>query len=123
MLAQALGLCLARRVVVVIVEAGLADRHDFTIFRQRDQRLGVDVQFLVGVMRMRADRTENLGKFFSNGKHLREFTHAGADCDHAANAGGARPLHHSVQLAGEIRKIQVAVAVDEHFQAFASGSI
>ena len=105
---------LARRVVVVIVEAGLADRHDLRIFRQRDQRLGVDVQFLVSIVRMGADRTEDLRKCFSDRKHLREFAHAGADGHHAADAGGARARHHSVELAGEIREIQVAVAIDEH---------
>ena len=120
-LAQALRLRLARRIVVVIVEPGLADRHDLRMFRQRDQRLGVDVQFLMGVVRMGADRAENLRKFLCDRKHLRKFPHAGADGDHAADAGGAGARHHGVEFAGEIGKIEVAVAVDEHFQAFASG--
>ena len=40
-----------------------------------------------------------------------------------ADAGGARPRHHRVELGGEIGKIQVAVAVHQAlFSAFASGS-
>ena len=99
----------------MIVEAGLADRHHFRIFRQSDQRLGIDVQFLMSIVRMGADRAENLRKFLSDRKHLRKFAHARADGDQARNAGGSRPRHHRVELGGEIRKIQVAVAIHQHF--------
>ena len=106
----------------MIVEAGLADRHHFRIFCQSDQRFGIDVQFLMRVVRMGADRAENLRIFFSDRKHLRKFTHARADSDQARDAGGARARDHRVELGGEIGKIQVAVAIHQHFQAFASGS-
>ena len=116
MLAKALCLRVARALVVVIVEAGLADRHDFRIFRQSDQRFGVDIQFLMRVVRMGADRAENLRKFLRDRQHLRKFAHARADGDQARDAGGARARDHRVELGGEIRKIQVAVAIDEHLR-------
>ena len=106
----------ARALVVVIVEAGLADRHHFRMLGKRDQRLGIDVEFLVGIMRMRADRAENLRIFLGNRQHLRQLTHAGGDGDHAADAGRPRPPDHRVELGGEIGKIQVAVAIHQHDQ-------
>jgi hypothetical protein len=77
----------ARRVVVVIVEAGFADRHDLGMLRARDQVVGRDVELLMGVMRMRADRAGHVGKALRDRQHLRMTLHAGRDRHHAADAG------------------------------------
>ena len=77
-LAEALLLRVARAVVVVIVEAGLADGDDFRMFGQRDQRLGVDVGLFRRVMRMGADRAEDVREFLRNRKHLRVFLARGS---------------------------------------------
>ena len=60
--AEAVFLRLARRVVVVVVETGLAKRNDFGLARARDEVGRADVEFLMGVVRMRADRAEHVRK-------------------------------------------------------------
>jgi hypothetical protein len=53
---------LARRIVIMIIEPGFADCHDF-FTAAADHKFGqADVRFFVGVMRMRADRAINVGK-------------------------------------------------------------
>ena len=49
------------RVVVEVVEPGLADGDAAGMLAEADQVLGEDVQFLVGVVRMGADRAPDLG--------------------------------------------------------------
>ncbi len=80
-LAEALLLRVARRGVVVVIEPGLADRHDFRVPGNRCQRLGIDVEFFVRVVRMGADRAENVGEFLRDRQHLRVFLHARRDRD------------------------------------------
>ena len=86
---------------------------------QRHELRRVDVEFLMGIMRMRTDRAEYVGKFLGDRQHLRQFSHARRDRHHAANTGGACARDNGVQLRREFRKIQMAVAVDEHRHAFA----
>ena len=51
---------LAGRVVVVVVEPGLADRHHLRIGGEPDQVFRRDVRLFGGVVRMRADRAEDV---------------------------------------------------------------
>ena len=74
------------------------------------------------VMRMGADRAEHIGEFLGDGQHLGVLAHARRYRDHAADARVARPRHDRVDLAGEIRKIQVAMAVHQHRQALGFGA-
>ena len=69
--AEALLLRVARRVVVVIVEAGLADRDDLRMARARDQvgRASTSSSSC-GVMRMRADRAVDVGKALGDRQHV-----------------------------------------------------
>ena len=122
--AKAALLRLARRVVVVIVEAGLADRHDLGVPRARDQVARRHVQFLVGVVRMGADRAEDVGKSLGDRQHLGVARDPRRDGDQAADAGRARAGDHAVELGGEIREIEMAMAVDQHgyCAAFSPGS-
>ena len=58
--AEALGLRLARAVVVEVVEPGLADGHHLGMRRQPHDLLDRDIQLLVGIVRVRADRAEDV---------------------------------------------------------------
>ena len=60
--AKAAFLRIARRIVIVIVETGFAERHHFRRAAARDKIGRSHIQFLMGVMRMRADRAKNIGK-------------------------------------------------------------
>ena len=88
--AEALLLRVARAVVVVIVEPGFADRHHLGMARARDQVGGRDVELLVGVVRMGADRAADLGKPLGDRDELGVPLHPGRDRHHAADAGGLR---------------------------------
>ena len=82
----------------------------------------VIVQFLVGVMRMRADRAVNVGKTLGDRQHIGELAHARRDRDHARDAGRSRARDNGVELVGKIRKIQMAMAVDQHGYCAAGAS-
>ena len=108
-----LRLRVARRLVVVVVEPRLADRHDLRMRRQPDQLVGRDVKLLGGVVRMRADRAIDLVMRLGDLKHAGKALHARRDRHHAADAGCDRARDHRIALLGEVGKIQVAMAVDE----------
>ena len=112
--AKAALLRLARRVVVVVIEAGFADRHDFGMPRGRDQIGRGYVELFMGVMRMRADRAEHVGKALGDGEQFRLALHSRGNRDHALDPGGAGARDHGVKLRGKIGKIEMAMAVDEH---------
>src|SRR4029077_7576658 len=76
-----------------------------------------DVELLVRVMRMRADRAGYVGESLRDRQHLRVALDARRDRHDAPDAGGLRACHHGVELGREIGKIEMAVAVDEHHQA------
>jgi hypothetical protein len=62
MSAEALLLGVTRRIVIMVVEPRLPDRHHLGMsgsFRQLDR---ADVEFLVSVVRMGTDRAEHVGK-------------------------------------------------------------
>ena len=60
----------ARRIVVMIVEAGLAERDDLGRARARDEIGRGDVRLLMRVMRMGADRAIDVGKAFRDRQQL-----------------------------------------------------
>ena len=108
-----------RRLVVVVVEPGLADRHDLRMRRQPDQLVGRDVELLGGVVRMRADRAIDLVMRLGDRQHAGEALHPRRDRHHAADACSDRARDHRIALLGEVREIEMAMAVDEQpFQSF-----
>ena len=104
----------ARRVVVVIVEARLADAdafgmvgecaHGGEILRPLPRRL----------MRMGADGEEHVVVPLRDRGHAGRLRDSRADGDHALDAGRARALDDRVEVVGEVGKIEVAMAVDDH---------
>ena len=76
----------------------------------------------MGLMGMRPDRAINIGESLGDAAQMIEPAHPRGDRHDAADAGGFRALHDCRDLIGEIRKIQVAMAIDENAHAAASGS-
>src|SRR6476646_12047637 len=74
-----------RTVVVKIIQPGFAEGDDLRVFGQINQLFGGNAVFLVGVMRMGADRAIDVRKSLSDGKQSGEPLHPGRDSDDAAN--------------------------------------
>ena len=98
----------------MIVEPGLADRHHLGMARALDQFRRADVELLVGMVRMGADRAEHLGKPLGDRQQIGLPAHPGRDRHHAADAGRPGARHHAVELVLEVGKVEMAVAVDQH---------
>ena len=120
--AKAALLRVARAIVVVIVEARFAQRDDLRMPCVRHEIGCGDLEFLVGVVRMRADRAIDVGKAFGDSQHIGEPMYARRDRDHARNPGRASAHDNVVKLVGKIRKIQMAMAVDQHGYCAAGAS-
>ena len=84
------------------------------MFCQLDQFAGRNAVFLVGVMRMGADRAIDVRKALGDGKQPGKPLHPRRDGDDAADAGGLGARDDAVEILGEIGKVEMAVAVDEH---------
>src|SRR5690242_15366241 len=76
---------LTRRSVIIIVEAGLADRHHFVTATGGHKFGETDVSLLMRVVRMRADRAINLGKAAGDREECSVPPHAGRYRDHLGN--------------------------------------
>ena len=105
-------LILAAAFLVKIVQPHFADCDDPGMARVLDDFLGTDVQLFGRVVRVRADGARHLGEAFRDGKHLAEFPHARANGQHMPHARALRARHKSVEVALEVREIQMAMTVD-----------
>ena len=113
--AEALRLRVARRLVVVIVEPGLADRHHLRMRRQPHQFVGRHVELFGGIVRMRADRAEDVVELPRRSPALasNRLTRVEIVTMRPTPAAWARATI-AAALLGEIRKIEMAMAVDQH---------
>jgi hypothetical protein len=84
------------------------------MLRQRDQFVGWYPVFFVGVMRMGADRAIDVWKSFRDLEQRAKPSDPRRNGDDPSNARGSSPCDDVVEVIGEIGKIQMAVAVDEH---------
>src|SRR5262249_13099946 len=73
-----------------------------------------DIELLVGVMRMGPDRAEHVLEPLGDRQHLAMPAHAGRDRYNFRQTGGLRPRDDRIELGGTIRKIEMAMAVDQH---------
>ena len=105
---------LRRAIVIEIIEAGLSERHNFRMPRQRHKLIGANPVLLVGVMRMGADRAIDVVVFVGDREQPTQPAHPRRDRDHAADPGLGRPRDDGVEIGRKIREIQMAMAVDEH---------
>ena len=112
--AEAPFLRLARAVLIEIVEPRLAQRHDLGMPGQFDQLARGNAVFLIGLMRMGPDRAIDIGKSPGDFQERAEPPHPGRDRDHAPDPGGGGATDQGVEIVGKIRKIEMAVAVDQH---------
>src|SRR5260370_12969361 len=97
----------------MVVESGLSERDHLGMARAPDELIDADVQLLVRVMRMGADRAVDIGKALGDGEHLGVPFDPRRDGDDPRDAGRLRARNHGIELAGEIGKIEMAVAVDQ----------
>ncbi len=101
--------------VVEIIQPRLADRHDLVVALGKPHKLvGRNVEFFVGIVRMRADRAENRRVFFRSLQKLGQTAHPGRDRHHLGNAGSMGAGDDIVALSLEIGKIQMAMRIDQH---------
>ena len=112
---------LARRTVIVIVEASLADADAFRMARERAHGGEVLRPLPRRLVRMRADGKENVIVALGDFDDARGFPDLRADGDHALDAGGAGALNDGVEILREVGKVEVAVAVDESHAHPSSG--
>jgi len=89
--------------------------------RQSDKVLAGHIEFFRRIVRMGADGAIDFFESLSDSKDLVKSLHARRDGHHAADAGGQGAGDDGRPLLGEVRKVEMAVAVDEH-QALASCS-
>src|SRR5262245_9252068 len=117
--AEAPLLRVTRTEVIMIVEAGFTDRNRLFVLREAHDLLDADIELLVRVMRMRADRTEHVGIAVGDGTKPVASLDPRRDRDHAPYPSRAGSSDDGIELAIEIREIQVTVTVDQHDQACA----
>jgi hypothetical protein len=103
-----------RAVVVEVVEPGLADADAPRMARQRGDVGCRNARLLGCMVRMRADREEQLPMRLGELSVALEACDMGRDRDHAADASRLRPREHFRQAIRELREVEMTVAVDEH---------
>ena len=104
----------ARAEIVVIVEPGLADGDHLGVAAARDQVLDGEVELLMCVVRMRSYGAVDIGESLGDRQQAIELAHPGRDGDHAPYPGRPGALDDRVEVVGEVGKIEMAMAVDEH---------
>ena len=105
---------LARAVLVVVIEARLADADHAGMPREPGQQLGVVGPLLHrGLVRMHADRAPHLRMVFREPAYAGEPAELGRDGDQRAHTRRLRAREHAVELVVKLGEIEVAMAVDE----------
>src|SRR5262249_49724678 len=97
-----------------VIESGLSDRDHLGMARAANELIDADVQLLVRVMRMGADRAVDIGKALGDGEHLGVPFDPGRDGDATRDAGRLRARNHGIELAGALGKTEVAVPANKH---------
>src|SRR5258707_775270 len=92
------------------VEPRLAERARLRVTRPRHQIGRRDVELLMGIVRVRAARTEHVGETLDDVDQLRVLGDPGRDRDDPADIGGARAPQHPCRRVGEAGGIEKAAA-------------
>ena len=85
------------------------------MLRKPRQYVGRNAVFLVGLVRVRADGAEHVVVAIGDREQRVEPAHARRDRHDAADARRARAADDAVEVIGEIRKVEMAMAIDEHW--------
>jgi hypothetical protein len=120
--AEALGLLRARAVLVVEVEAGLADADNLGMAGRLDQAVRRALPLLLRLVRMNAHRAPDIVVAFGDGAHLVELVEPCADGQHAGHARATGARQHARLVARKLGKVEMAVTVDQHQLAAFAGS-
>src|SRR6185436_1525109 len=105
---------LARRVVVVEIEPRFAEAHNLLVLALLEQRLGRRQRLDRGLMRMDAHGAMDVGRAFGDRPHAWKSRKPRSDRQEVPHTLRARGTEHAVDLAGEVGKVEMAVAVDKH---------
>src|SRR5712691_6804429 len=115
LLDEDVALDIARRVIVVVVEACLADGHDFRVPSQRGQAAISLIGGFRGIVRMHADggvkRRVTIGQADAGFKIGRSV--AGTDGHHVLDTGGKGALDHGFAVGIELLTVQMTMGVDQ----------
>ena len=104
---------LARRMLVEIIEAGLANADNFGMRGQFDElcrRYFIALTFRL--MRMNTDGAMNIVILLRDRPDSVKLAEFCPDGQHMSDADRPRPRDHVVKLAGKLFKIQMAMAID-----------
>src|ERR1700730_2523441 len=112
----------ARGLIVMIIEPGFANADAFRVARQPEQAILRHVGFFMRVMRMCPNRAKDVLIGFGDEADRTKSFRAGRNGDYPLEAGGAGAFDHRIALGGEIRKIEVAMTVDQHARPLGSKS-
>src|SRR5262249_33989622 len=77
-----------------------------------------DVQLLVRVMRMRSDRTEDLGIMLRDGAKTIKAANARRNADEHADTSDPRSGNYSIEIGGKGWEIEMAVMINQHAPGF-----
>ena len=106
--------------LVVIIQAGLTDRHDLGMLKlaqqpvERRSGVGLDVQ------RVHADRTIDIGITLGQGLHVSRIVDTHADAQEVPDPALTRRVERRIQGArmfGEIKTVKVAMGIYKHKKA------
>ena len=120
--AEARPLKRAGGVIVVIVEPGLADADDLVRPGVFDEDFRRRRRLVIHIVGMDSDRAIEVVVGPRQGQHIRELGEPRADRLHDADAGLGGARQHPIDVVGELGKIEMAMAVDQHQPAPSSAS-
>ncbi len=83
------------------------------MLRQFHEAFGIDIRLVGRFMRMNADRATDPGIALGDRQHFLELRDPGADGDQVRDAIGLGTRQDLRHLSGEVRKIEMAMAVDQ----------
>ncbi len=117
MVAEALALPGAVRMIVIIIEPALADPDHAGMLGLLDQGRGLDVRMHIRLVRVDADRRHDVTFPLGHADHRVPFGGAGRDVEHLRHAGRPGTGEHGLLVLDQAFVVQVAVAIDEHVGA------
>src|SRR5206468_5475481 len=98
--------------VVIIIEAALADRDDARMIGGLGQYSGAEVRMRIGLVRMDSDAGPDVGFALGNGDDLVPLALTRGDVEEPGDAGFTRIFKHLCLPLYQAFVIEVAVAVD-----------
>ena len=99
----------------MIIEAGFADRHDARTFRELAQRRNHVLAGFLDIGGVNADDGKDVWIFVRQIDRAPAAFNRSADRDDTRDTGIGGAAQHVVEVAGEIRVVEVGVSLYEHF--------